>query len=304
VFDIRLLQTLVAVSEHKSFVRAAQTLHATQPGVSQQIARLESHFCVRLFTRGGGPAELTPAGAAILARARNILAAVARLESEAQAWSGGYAGALSVGLSSSVLASDMPSRLRAFKQDSPQFRFDVIVRSADELFPLLDLGALDALLTTLPPSESEYLSHQVADQRLGIALPSDHELARRRSASIDELLDERFIMVPRSRHRAVHDKLIARFENAGRALDIAAEEVAFPSVLARVALGEGVGLVPAHMGPDPGNGVVIVPLDDDLTLPICYVVRRDSDNPAARALLEHIISPAGPPVTTHREEAR
>ncbi|GAA0951910.1 LysR family transcriptional regulator [Nonomuraea longicatena] len=292
MFDVRLLQTLVAVAEHKSFARAAQALHATQPGVSQQVARLETHFGTKLFTRGGGSVELTQAGATILVRARNVLAAVARLESEAQALSRGYAGTLGIGLSSSIVASDLPSRLRAFKRDWPRFRLDVSVKSADELFPLLDTGALDALLTTLPPRESEYLSHHVADQVLGVALPLDHPLSRRRSVRIDELFDERFIVVPRSRHRAVHDQLIARFENAGRTLDIAAEEVAFPSVLARVALGDGVGLVPAQMGADPGNGVVIVPLDDSLTLPIRYIVRRDSANPAAQALLEHIMRPA------------
>jgi DNA-binding transcriptional LysR family regulator len=292
MFDVRLLQTLVAVATHKSFVRAAEALHATQPGVSQHIARLESHFGVRLFTRGTGPVELTPAGVAILARAQNILAAVTRLESEAEAWSRGYAGALSVGLSSSVLASDIPSRLRAFKLDRPQYRFNVTVRSADELFPLLDLGALDALLTTLPPHGDEYLSHQVADQHLGVAVPADHRLVHRRSVRLDELFDERFIIVPRSQHRAIHDQLIARFENAGHALDVAAEDVPFSSVLARVAMGEGVGLVPTQMGTDAGTGVVIVPLDDDLVLPICYVVHRDSSNPAARELFEHITTPA------------
>ncbi|GIH17128.1 LysR family transcriptional regulator [Rugosimonospora africana] len=292
MFDVRLLQTLVAVAEHKSFVRAAQALHATQPGVSQQIARLEAHLGVRLFTRGAGPVELTPSGAQVLARARHILAAVARLESEAEAWAGGYAGAISVGLSTSVLASALPSLLREFRQRRPEFRLSITVRPADELFPQLDLGALDAILTTLPADSSEYLCHRVAVQRLGIAVPADHPVAQRASVGIDEVFDERFIVVPRTQHRAIHDKLIARFESAGRVLDIAGEEVGFPSVLARIGLGEGVGLVPTGLS-TPGTGVVVVPLDEeDFVLPICYVVRRDADSAAVRVLFEEIAAAA------------
>jgi DNA-binding transcriptional LysR family regulator len=97
MFDVRLLQTLAAVADANSFGRAAETLHATQPGVSQQIARLEHHLGARLLTRGTGPAELTAAGEQILARGRDILAAVARLESDAQAWASGKAGALALG---------------------------------------------------------------------------------------------------------------------------------------------------------------------------------------------------------------
>jgi DNA-binding transcriptional LysR family regulator len=34
MFDVRLLETMLAVSEHGSFGGAAEHLHATQPGVS------------------------------------------------------------------------------------------------------------------------------------------------------------------------------------------------------------------------------------------------------------------------------
>ncbi|NJP97087.1 LysR family transcriptional regulator [Nonomuraea sp. FMUSA5-5] len=287
MFDARLLQTLLAVAEHKSFVRAAEALHATQPGVSQHIAKLETHFGVKLFTRGGGLVELTAAGAAILAHAHTVLASINRLEGEAEAWAQGYAGALHIGLSSAVLASDLPTVLRKFKQEHPQVRFEATVRSADELGPLLDLGVLDAMLTTLPSHKDEHLSHQIGAQRLGVAVPADHPLASRESAGIEEFFDEPFIVVPRNLHGELHDKLIARFHDAGRALHIAAQEVAFPSVLARVALGEGVGLVPARLG-DHGSGAVIIPLDDGFILPIYYVTRGDLPNSAEHLLFNHL----------------
>ncbi|MFC4012540.1 LysR family transcriptional regulator [Nonomuraea purpurea] len=305
MFDIRLLQTLVAVAEQKSFVRAAETLHATQPGVSQHIAKLEAHFGVKLFTRGGGMVEPTAAGKAILKQAHIVLTSIKRLESEAESWAQGFAGTLNVGLSSAVLSSDIPTLLRRFKQAHPRFRFEVTVRSADELGPLLDLGMLDAMVTTLPSRENEHLIHQVGEQRLGVAVPPDHALASRDSAGIEEFFGERFIVVPRDLHRELHDKLIARFHNAGRALHITAQEAAFPSVLARVALGEGVGLVPARLAYH-GSGVAIVPLDEDFVLPIYYVTRGDIHNPAEHLLFNHLVaapSPSAEPAAT-REDTR
>jgi hypothetical protein len=69
---------------------------------------------------------------------------------------------------------------------------------------------------------------------------------------------------------------------------IAAEEVAFPSVLARVGMGEGVGLVPVELPTSPGGGAVIVPLTAGPSLPVRFVTRHGAANPAAAALLAHL----------------
>lgn len=288
MFDIRLLETMVALAETKSFVRAADMLHLTQPGVSQQTARLERHFGVRLFTRGSGPVELTEAGRQIITRARDIIAAVARLEAEARAWAQGHAGALALGLSSAVLRGQLPHCIREFRDQHPQYSIKVEVKSADLLFAALEGGALDAIITTLPPTEPEYLNITLSRERLGVAIPSDHSCAARTSLRIIDLLDERFIIVPRAEHPELYDQVIATFTNAGKTLTVATEEIPFPSVLARVAMGEGVGLVPIDTAPDRSSGVIVVPLEDDLRLPIRFVARRGVTNAVADALIAHL----------------
>ena len=81
--DPDLLKTFVAVSDLRSFTRAALRLNRTQSAVSMQVKRLEERLETELFHRSTVHVELSPAGEALLGYARRILAigdeAVARL---------------------------------------------------------------------------------------------------------------------------------------------------------------------------------------------------------------------------------
>jgi DNA-binding transcriptional LysR family regulator len=81
--DPDLLQAFVAVSDLRSFTRAAARLNRTQSAVSMQVKRLEERLGAELFHRSTVHVELSPSGEALLGYARRILAisdeAVARL---------------------------------------------------------------------------------------------------------------------------------------------------------------------------------------------------------------------------------
>src|SRR5258708_16441090 len=60
--DINQLEVLIAVAQEKSFSRAAESLHRTQPAVSQAIRRLELELEEPLFDRSSKDGTLTAAG--------------------------------------------------------------------------------------------------------------------------------------------------------------------------------------------------------------------------------------------------
>lgn len=75
--NVRLLEYVVALDEHRSFRRAAEAMRVTQPTFSRGVAALEASLGVRLFDRSNSRVEPTPAGAMLLTRARRLIADVA-----------------------------------------------------------------------------------------------------------------------------------------------------------------------------------------------------------------------------------
>src|SRR4051812_50199967 len=82
--ELRHLRYFVAVAEELHFRRAAERLHISQPPLSQQIRNLEADVGATLLVRNQRRVELTAAGRAYLARARDILGAVEDAAREAR----------------------------------------------------------------------------------------------------------------------------------------------------------------------------------------------------------------------------
>ncbi|MER8531838.1 LysR family transcriptional regulator [Mesorhizobium sp. M1005] len=78
------LKTLALFAEEGSIQKVAQRLPLTQPAVTRQIQRLEEMLGTELLDRRLKPSRLTPAGVEVLARGKEILAAVAALRSFAK----------------------------------------------------------------------------------------------------------------------------------------------------------------------------------------------------------------------------
>lgn len=72
--DLRLLRYFLAVSQERHFGRAAKHLNMTQPPLSRAIRTLEDRLGIKLIDRSHSPIGLTPAGHALAAQARKVLA--------------------------------------------------------------------------------------------------------------------------------------------------------------------------------------------------------------------------------------
>ena len=71
--DINQLEVLVAVAQEKSFSRAGERLHRTQPAISQAIRRLETEIGEPLFDRSSKDGTMTAPGRILFELAQQML---------------------------------------------------------------------------------------------------------------------------------------------------------------------------------------------------------------------------------------
>ena len=96
--DFRHLRAFVTVAEERSFTRASQRLHLSQPPLTRQIRQLEGELGVTLFVRHRTGVELTREGRTLLDKARTVSAAVADFQDCARTVAHPRARTLNVGI--------------------------------------------------------------------------------------------------------------------------------------------------------------------------------------------------------------
>ena len=140
--ELRHLTALVAVADEGTFGRAAARLGYTQSTVSQQIAALEKAAGGVVFDRPGGPrpVRITPLGAVVLARGRDVLARAEAMADAIERFKAGD-GRIDIGTFQSVTNVILPVVVGRLRDEFP----DCDIRLAEEEPENPRIGDLDLL---------------------------------------------------------------------------------------------------------------------------------------------------------------
>lgn len=206
--EIWRLRYFLAVAEELHFGRAAKKLLISQPGLSQQISKLEQELGVRLFEREGG-VTLTAAGKALHRSAAHLLAEMERVEAEVRAFASGRAGTLSIVLTPPPAPAAFNNVLNGFRHDNPSVQIRVQTAWTEWNVRALRSGEADVAVVLLPVETDEDLAFiDVGQEPLSVALPASHPLAGQAEVSPEELLTERFFFWPREQAPGAYDRIL------------------------------------------------------------------------------------------------
>jgi len=198
MLDVRRLQVLREVARTRSLSAAAATLSYTPSAVSQQLAALEREAGTGLVERGPRGAVLTDAGRRLVRHADDILGRIAAAEDELQALAGLQTGRLRVGAFSTAGAVLVPRALVAFRHEHPGVEVRLTELDPEEAIDQLHARELDLALVyefpveEVPPLDGLEYVH-LLDDRLYVALPEGHRLARRSRLRLGELAGEPWV---------------------------------------------------------------------------------------------------------------
>jgi DNA-binding transcriptional LysR family regulator len=145
------LRVFESVANNKSFTRAAEELHISQPAISKHIQELEAQYQVCLFERtAGANVKITQEGELLLLHAQRILDAYRQMEYEMNLLTAHFAGELRIGASSTISQYVLPPILASFLKKFPQVKLTVISGNSLQIEKALlakkiDLGLVEGL---------------------------------------------------------------------------------------------------------------------------------------------------------------
>ena len=298
--ELRQLRYFLAVAEERRFARAAQRLHIAAPSLSQQIQTLERELRVTLFVRTPQSVQVTPAGEALVLRARVILAEVDRAREEVRAAGAGRREQLSLRVGTMAdLVLDGPLRDTAL--GIPGVEVSAASSPGDDALEAVRQSRADAAVVWARSDEQRDLEGAVLGSVLfGVVLPQGHPLTALTAVPVARLAQETVVMFPRAPfagvwHRAV-DHLLPRGQAPGQVM-VEPDMVNAPDAMLR-SVAAGGGVAPAILGVAPHLGVPgieVRPLEPALGLEL-EVVWRAPDRPALRALIDFLHQAARDPL--------
>lgn len=261
--ELRHLRYFVAVAEERHMTRAAVRLGIQQPPLSVQIRALETELGVSLFVRGARGVELTAAGRIFLKDVEAILGSVGRAAERVREAARGGVGRLSVGFTTSAVLHPMvPRMIQAFRQAYGEVELDLHEAPAANLIEAVMRREIQVALLRVPVDRPSGLAFvELAYEDLLAVLPVGHRLAARRGGvRLDDLRQERFILVRRPDAPGIYENVILACRAAGFEPVIGAEVAHMLTNINLVAAGAGVSFVPASMREVNLRQVVYVPL--------------------------------------------
>ncbi|MEU0467129.1 MULTISPECIES: LysR substrate-binding domain-containing protein [Amycolatopsis] len=284
--ELRHLRYFTAVAETCHFGKAAERLHMAQPALSHAIRQLEAELGAPLFTRTTRQVRLTPAGEFLLGEAQRVLDTVEDSVRGVRRIADGRLGLVRVGFTGTSAFSHLPRIARAVKRDLPGVAVEV---HADLLTPAqcdgLRNGDLD-LAVLRPPAQGEDIDlHTLEVEPLILAVPADHRLAVEPVVSVADLRTEGFISYA-AKDSVVNDAVMRSCQAAGFSPHREHEAAGTAVLLALVAGGLGIAVLPASARALPLAGVVFRDLADAGTVELALAWRRDNDSPLVRSVLE------------------
>lgn len=279
------MRNFLTVAEKLHFRKAAEILHLSQPTLTLQIRQMEEEIGARLFERTSRKVSLTPAGMALVERARMLLQDMDSAILHTQRVSKGIEGSLSLVYVGTGASAILARIILALQTKMPHI--DLVLndcRPAEQMQRLIegraDLGLMHTRI------EDEQLESKVV-QRDGLLAAVPANFPGTGAIDLRELAT-RTLIVP----RPMEDHSVGIYESIYSAFSRTCtlpKHVLHANLLnglMLVAAGVGVSIVPAFLAETQMHNISFRPLlNVPATLELYAVWRRDNTSGVLKRVL-------------------
>jgi DNA-binding transcriptional LysR family regulator len=192
--DLWQLHIFCRVVECKSFSKAAEAVHLSQPTVSSHIKDLEEHFKCLLIDRLSREAAPTAAGRLLYEYARKMLALRSETEAALAQHQGKMQGPLIVGGSTIPGGYLLPRVIGKFKLRYPEIRPALIIADTQRIVAGVLEGSIEVGVVGAQSREKNILQERLIEDQLRLIVPARHPWSASPKVVLDQLLKEPFIV--------------------------------------------------------------------------------------------------------------
>jgi LysR family hydrogen peroxide-inducible transcriptional activator len=300
---LRQLQYLKLLAEHRSFSRAAEAAHVTQPTLSAGVQELEKILGAPVVDRGRASVILTAAGEEAVARAEVILTQAEDLVQATRAAGQPLFGRFRLGVIPTVAPFLLPKALPALRQRYPKLRLFLREDLTGRLIASLKAGVLDAALIALPYDMPGLDWAAVDEDELLAAFPANHPLSAEARVAPERLEAENLILLEDGHCLREHALAVCGLPEARAQEEAGFAATSLPTLVQMVGSGLGVSFLPAmavEAGLADAAAVTVRPLAAKQSSRQIVVAWRAGSSRAAesRLLAEVFADPTGVGATT------
>ncbi len=219
---LAILRAVRAVVESSfSVTRAAELMHASQPGISRQLAEAEAALGTQLFLRRRNRlVGLTPAGQALLPLIDRALHQIDDLPRAARRYATGEAGSLSVATSHTHARYLLPPVIERFIQEYPAVALRLRQGFVSQIASWIGSGEADLSVSAAPPgAHPELAFHPIRQLHRIVLAPTQHPLLKLAKPTLRDIA--RWPIITYDREFAAHSQIMRAFDTARVAPNIA-----------------------------------------------------------------------------------
>ena len=221
--ELRVLQYFLAVAREQSIVRAAESLHLSQPTLSTQIKAMEEELGKQLLirgTKGSRKVTLTEDGMILRKRAEEILNLVQKTEREITLSDQVIVGDVYIGSGETDAVRIIAKAARELYKTYPGIHYHIASGNSEFVLEQLDKGLIDFGIVFGSVDHAKYNSIPLPyKDTWGVLMRKDSPLAAKEAVAPEDLWDKPLIL---SKQNDTSSTLTTWIKRAISELEIAA----------------------------------------------------------------------------------
>ncbi|NOY54096.1 MAG: LysR family transcriptional regulator [Deltaproteobacteria bacterium] len=187
------LHIFYKAAQRLNFSEVAQEMYLTQPAVTFQIKKLESHLGTNLFYREKNRVALTEAGEVLYRHAKRILDCYEEAEREVGKISGTVQGRVLVGASTTMAEYILPRLFGQLKERYPRMEPLLMIGNSDRILDGVIRGTLDVGILAEEVVHRELHQEKILQDQLVLIAAPNHPIVREKKVTPEVLCRYPFI---------------------------------------------------------------------------------------------------------------